>query len=65
MAQMTETKIAGVEPKNTASECCDPACGPDTCGSEQVVQIETAQSNQVKAQAGDCCDPGCGPGTCG
>lgn len=44
-----------------ASECCEPACGPDTCGSEQVVQIELAQP-EAKAQSASCCDPECGPG---
>lgn len=42
-------------------QCCEPVCGPGTCGASEPEKVEP-----LKAKAADgCCAPVCGPDTCG
>lgn len=48
------------EKSATASGCCEPECGPETCAPAASAEEERRR----EAQAG-CCEPDCGPETCG
>lgn len=54
-------RFAGVKrtPKAKAEECCEPVCGPTTCGTS--VEAKDESKTKVKDQ---CCEPECGPTTC-
>lgn len=51
--------VAGVHQEQAGQ--CDPACGPDTCGSDQLVLVQLAAVRPAESQAVDCCEPDCGP----
>lgn len=58
-----ERQTDEVQEHAAAEQCCEPECGPDTCGGPagtQDVRIE-----DVSAAAEQCCEPECGPDTCG
>ena len=42
--------------------CCEPECGPDTCGDEATVDVSPVRE-RIELQG--CCEPECGPDTCG
>ena len=42
--------------------CCEPECGPDTCGHEATVEAPPVRE-RIELQ--DSCGPECGPDTCG
>lgn len=44
-------------------ECCEPECGPNTCGPE-VARVEAVERPQAQSRC-QCCEPECGPDTCG
>lgn len=46
-----------------AEQCCEPDCGPDTCGG--ATSVQELDIEEVPAAAEQCCVPDCGPGTCG
>lgn len=50
--------------QEVADACCDPDCGPDTCGSPASAAQAVEPADKAKAVQ-ECCDPACGPGTCG
>lgn len=64
---MAETKVRVVEKQTAEDACCDPECGPDTCGpSVQVIAAEAPMVEEKPPQVAEqCCDPECGPDTCG
>lgn len=60
-------RFAGVRRRVTvtvSSGCCEPVCGPETCGtSESETRERTKKAGEVQGAAG-CCEPVCGPETC-
>jgi hypothetical protein len=62
---MADTKTLPVVGQEAAEDvCCDPACGPETCG-PTAVRVEEPKAEQKEAAAEACCDPECGPEMCG
>jgi hypothetical protein len=45
-----------------SSGCCEPTCGPETCGTS-ASEMRARKADQVREEAG-CCEPTCGPETC-
>ena len=63
---MLETKTLTREEEASAETCCEPDCGPDTCGCGPAAEaVEAPPTIQRQASAETCCEPGCGPDTCG
>jgi hypothetical protein len=63
-------RYQGVSPKRAAKVsvdgCCEPVCGPVTCGtaSTQAKNTSQATSDKTDKPAEGCCEPGCSPATC-
>lgn len=45
----------------TTDFCCEPDCGPDTCGPAEAAVKFLEMPGMVAEQ---CCEPDCGPETC-
>lgn len=61
---MATYRFGGVNkaPKTRATQqCCEPACGPTTCGTSGEAQVKAGEKGMAKDQ---CCEPDCGPNTC-
>lgn len=70
VSELTVVRVpekAAENPKNnpTSSGCCEPECGPETCGSEASVELGEEQAKAKVATGSGCCEPECGPETCG
>jgi len=62
-------RFAGVKERSATmvqtDQCCEPICGPTTCGISPVDNPKT-ESEGVKVKTiNQCCEPLCGPETCG
>jgi len=57
---VNEKKIAAIEPETEeqAGQCCEPVCGPATCGPDAEA-VETKVVEKPKKASS-----GCGPSTC-
>lgn len=66
---MTQAKPKVIVLEQAQAEgCCEPGCGPETCGSvvEPKAELETQKTPVVAGGIGEgCCEPGCSPETCG
>lgn len=66
MAEVTTLRLpetAEQQRESASGGCCEPDCGPETCGTQAAeLPIEVPQ---VKQTAGGCCgEPDCTPETC-
>lgn len=61
MAEVTMLRL----PESASGGCCEPDCGPETCGCGTQAAELPIEVPQVKQTAGGCCEPECGPETCG
>ena len=56
MADLTVTVVEEAAEEQATGGCCEPDCGPETCGSASEVMVEL----KVEEQQASC---GCGPST--
>ena len=47
-----------------SSGCCEPTCGPETCGTSESETRELAGKVNDVQETAACCEPTCGPETC-
>lgn len=55
-------EVADEEKEHTWGGCCEPECGPETCGTEATA--EELRKGERDRASGGCCEPECGPETC-
>ena len=58
----TPTLVKEVATPEDDIGCCEPECGPDTCGHEATVEPQPVRE---RTEFQVCCGPECGPDTCG
>lgn len=70
-AEMTElvmlkvpANVAREESGEAAGGCCEPECGPESCGPAASPAREEVRPEARRATEGGCCEPDCGPETC-
>lgn len=51
-------------PRSTQGGCCEPVCGPTTCGGSAEAGAEPVKTAPQQAKQDSCCEPECGPSTC-
>lgn len=59
-------RFAGVKERRATQidQCCEPGCGPATCGSSTIEDPKTESEGVKVAATSGCCEPLCGPETC-
>lgn len=58
---MSDPTQAALAP-DAQPHCCEPDCGPDTCGASAE---EDPRFEDPPTAVEQCCEPGCDPSTCG
>ena len=65
MAPYRFTGTRQLQPSAQTGPCCEPVCGPATCGTSSEVKAAPVAVLAKEAEERDgCCEPECSPTTC-